>query len=363
MESYNSWWDRTNSIWYERSGTKEIIDLKQEVNKKSQAFEEASTAVTTARKTLDQQLNQWERISGQHLQLLQRKEYWNANDAAQFATLVQEELTTKHALEDAKKHLSKVEQYCTECQWEFMNAMRKRYQEEQLWQDKWRLLGTYGTWALIGLNTVIFLISQYVSQKRETNRLLAIQQMMTEQVLVLQQQLLLNQGDNDNDDSRHESKDIQSSESNDLDPVISSSLIEEQKEGKEDRKDPDPKPDPKPDPDPTEHTNVTTMDEMTGIAKLYNIITLRILGHDMKIPTWLWNPNRIQTPPDDSLSHETNSQTQPHPRLGFLKQATLMLPSRSTEYHVPSVLLGASVTSAVALFVAAVLIPKQRPRS
>eukprot|EP00562_Extubocellulus_spinifer_P018890 CAMPEP_0178601730 /NCGR_PEP_ID=MMETSP0697-20121206/34548_1 /TAXON_ID=265572 /ORGANISM="Extubocellulus spinifer, Strain CCMP396" /LENGTH=146 /DNA_ID=CAMNT_0020239817 /DNA_START=1 /DNA_END=439 /DNA_ORIENTATION=- len=38
-----------------------------------------------------------------------------------------------------------------------MDAMRKRYHEEQIWNDRWRVLGVYGTWGLIALNSVLFL--------------------------------------------------------------------------------------------------------------------------------------------------------------------------------------------------------------
>jgi uncharacterized protein (UPF0333 family) len=54
---------------------------------------------------------------------------------------------------------------------EYMNNLRKRYHEEQVWTDKWRILSTYGTWGLIGLNSIVFLVSQYMFRQREVQRM------------------------------------------------------------------------------------------------------------------------------------------------------------------------------------------------
>jgi hypothetical protein len=55
-----------------------------------------------------------------------------------------------------------------------MDALRHKYQEEQAWQDRWRVLGTFGTWGLIGLNSLVFLASQVLFYRREARRLVAL---------------------------------------------------------------------------------------------------------------------------------------------------------------------------------------------
>jgi hypothetical protein len=61
-----------------------------------------------------------------------------------------------------------------------MNRMRRRYHEEQIWQDQWRVLGTYGTWSLIVLNSCVFLGSQYFLRMRENARMKAIEELIRE---------------------------------------------------------------------------------------------------------------------------------------------------------------------------------------
>lgn len=170
--------ERLQDLWYERSGTSEILALKESVNDASLAFDQASTKVTLARRHLDTSIKEWEQTSGQHLQLLQRRESWNADDAQKFATLISQEISTRKALEQARKDLALSEATLSQRQLEYMNRMRRRYHEEQIWQDQWRVLGTYGTWSLIVLNSVVFLGSQYFLQQREMARMKAIEELV-----------------------------------------------------------------------------------------------------------------------------------------------------------------------------------------
>jgi hypothetical protein len=173
-----SFLERLQDLWYERSGTSEIIALKESVNEASLEFDQASTKVTFARRHLDESLRKWERTSGQHLQLLQRRESWNQNDAQEFANLVSQEITNRNALEQARKDLARTEETLSKKQLEYMNRMRRRYHEEQIWQDQWRVLGTYGTWSLIVLNSCVFLASQYFLRLRENARMKAIEELI-----------------------------------------------------------------------------------------------------------------------------------------------------------------------------------------
>lgn len=169
--SSSTWLDQVLSIWNDRSGTTEVLHLKQQVSTKSQAFDEATIRVTNARRKLDDCTLQWERASGMHLQLLQRRESWTEEDAQQFATLVGKEVKHRTEMEQARTELASAESHLSSCQLDYMNAMRKRYHEEQIWQDQWRVLGTYGTWSLIVLNSFIFLASQAFHYRRENQKM------------------------------------------------------------------------------------------------------------------------------------------------------------------------------------------------
>jgi hypothetical protein len=172
------YYDKAFQFISERSGSSEILQLKESVNHAGLAFDKASAAVTLARRKLDETLRTWERTSGQHMQLLQRRESWTPSDAQQFADLVTTEITSRHELEFCRKNLAQSEESLTRSQLDYINKMRKRYHEENMWQDQWRVIGTYGTWILIGLNSCVFLGSQYNLRLRETERMETIKQLL-----------------------------------------------------------------------------------------------------------------------------------------------------------------------------------------
>ena len=174
------YYDKFYRLWSERSGTSEILDLKESVNAAGAAFDTASAAVTTNRRDLDDALRKWERASGLHIQLLQRRESWTPEDAQRFADFVSLEITSKAELEQARHDLGRSEELLTKSQLDYINKMRRRYHEEQIWQDQWRVLGTYGTWTLICLNSCVFLGSQFFQRRRERDRTETIERWIRE---------------------------------------------------------------------------------------------------------------------------------------------------------------------------------------
>eukprot|EP00536_Pseudo-nitzschia_multiseries_P005644 jgi/Psemu1/323981/estExt_fgenesh1_pg.C_1080021 len=177
---FTSYYDRAHRLWSDRSGMSEIYELKQSVDTAGASYDLASAEVTKNRRDLDGALRKWETASGQHLQLLQRRESWTADDAQRFADFVALEITSRAELEQAKHVLARSEEALTRAQLDYINKMRRRYHEEQIWQDQWRVLGTYGTWSLIVLNSCVFLGSQYFQRRRERERMDTIAQLIAE---------------------------------------------------------------------------------------------------------------------------------------------------------------------------------------
>mmetsp|Transcript_38461 Transcript_38461/g.43945 ORF Transcript_38461/g.43945 Transcript_38461/m.43945 type:complete len:498 (-) Transcript_38461:92-1585(-) len=172
------YYDRIFRFWSERSGSSEILQLKESVNNAGLAFDKVSADVLLARKKLDDALRTWELASGRHMQLLQRRESWTPEDAQRFADLVTFEITSRSKLEQRRQNLAQSEESLTKSQLNYINKMRKRYHEENIWQDQWRVLGTYGTWTLIVLNSFVFLGSQYFLRLRETERMETIERLV-----------------------------------------------------------------------------------------------------------------------------------------------------------------------------------------
>ena len=181
------WLSRCLNLWEQQSGTREIQQLKHNVNLSSSEFDAKQHQVSQARDAVDRALRAFEHSQLQHTRLLQSRDKWTSAEALEFARLLEEEVRVRSTLESAKKDLSKLENEQLEAMHKYMSDLRRRYHEEQLWQDKWRVYSTLGTWGLIVLNTAVFLISQYMARLREGHRMREIQD-------YIRQSLLTNEG-------------------------------------------------------------------------------------------------------------------------------------------------------------------------
>ena len=135
-----------------------------------------------ARAALDVAMETFENSQLQHTQLLRSRDTWTSAQAYEFAKLLEKEIDIRKDLEIAKKTLASLEAEQLTSMQSYMNHLRRRYHEEQVWQDKWRVYSTYGTWILIGLNTMVFLLSQYMTRLRETQRMKDIQEMVYQSI-------------------------------------------------------------------------------------------------------------------------------------------------------------------------------------
>jgi len=173
--SLPAWLTHYLTLWEEQSGTHEILQLKQNVNTSSLDFDTKQRQVTLARSTVDKALQSFESSQLKHTRLLQTRDRWTSLEAMEFAKILEEEVQVRLELEVARKELTLLEQAQLDTMHRYMSDLRKRYQEEQLWQDKWRVYSTYGTWGLIVLNSIVFMISQYMVRLRENRRMKEIQ--------------------------------------------------------------------------------------------------------------------------------------------------------------------------------------------
>ena len=173
-----SLFDRLKTLYNESSGENELSLLKQHVTTASRQFDDAVRSVQTARLALEKVTSTYDDVNKRHSALLMRRDQWDADDATSFATLTAEEVQARKALAAAREALRKAEDDVSSRQVDYIDAMRRRYHEEQIWQDRWRVLGTYGTWTLIGLNSVIFLGGQFFHYRREATRLKRIEDLI-----------------------------------------------------------------------------------------------------------------------------------------------------------------------------------------
>jgi len=174
---------------FEKStGEVELSKLKKSVQKASEKFDKAVEAVSQCRTEVETAQKVHEDAHAQYTQILLRRDQWNGtSDPAAFVELTAKEVETRQLLAKSRDSLRNHEKEANICQRDYMNIMRQRYHEEQMWQEKWRMWATYGTWSLIVLNGFIFIGSQLFHQRREYLRLKAMEEMITSKLQSLQQ--------------------------------------------------------------------------------------------------------------------------------------------------------------------------------
>lgn len=93
-------------------------------------------------------------------ELLQRKHAWTTNDLERFTALYRSDHANEQAESAAQEHLVAVERNAEEAATKLSASILARYHEEQIWSDKIRRMSTWGTWGLMGVNILLFLVFQ-----------------------------------------------------------------------------------------------------------------------------------------------------------------------------------------------------------
>ena len=104
-------------------------------------------------------------------ELLQRKSSWTPQELKQFTDLYQADATNSANEKSLKEKLAREEAAETKLEDELYRAILTRYHEEQIWSDKIRRTSTWGTFLLMGMNIVLFLIFQLLLEPWKRRRL------------------------------------------------------------------------------------------------------------------------------------------------------------------------------------------------
>ncbi|KAK0391358.1 hypothetical protein NLU13_0859 [Sarocladium strictum] len=103
--------------------------------------------------------------------LLARKDGWTPTDLERFTELYR----TDHVLEGevvaAQEALTEAEAEEQSLGQKLNAGILKRYHEEQIWSDRIRRASTWGTWGLMGMNVLLFLVLQFVAEPWKRKRL------------------------------------------------------------------------------------------------------------------------------------------------------------------------------------------------
>lgn len=93
--------------------------------------------------------------------LLARKDSWDPVDLERFTALYRNDHGNEAAVQDAQSKLAETEREAELAATQLSSSILSRYHEEQIWSDKIRRMSTWGTWGLMGVNVLLFLVFQF----------------------------------------------------------------------------------------------------------------------------------------------------------------------------------------------------------
>jgi sensitive to high expression protein 9 len=93
--------------------------------------------------------------------LLARKDTWTPADLERFTSLYRSDHGNEHAVQEAATKLADAERAAEQAASKLSSSILSRYHEEQIWSDKIRRMSTWGTWGLMGVNVLLFLVFQF----------------------------------------------------------------------------------------------------------------------------------------------------------------------------------------------------------
>lgn len=103
--------------------------------------------------------------------LLQRKHNWSPSDLERFTSIYRSDHANEQEEQRAHDELGRCERAAEEASNALAKSILARYHEEQIWSDKIRQMSTWGTWGLMGVNVLLFLIFQVAVEPWRRKRL------------------------------------------------------------------------------------------------------------------------------------------------------------------------------------------------
>lgn len=163
---------RVSQLINQATGYETCERLKRVVQEADRDFQRLKDELHHARATFEVAIQSRSQCQKDLNSLLQRKQSWSDEDLHRFTELYRKEMRLEQGEAEAKASHQQLEVAVDRAHQKLMDALRERYQEEQLWSDKIRRVSTYGTVSLMMLNLLLFLLIQLVLEPRKRQRLL-----------------------------------------------------------------------------------------------------------------------------------------------------------------------------------------------
>ncbi|KAI9894618.1 MAG: sensitivity to high expression protein she9 [Vezdaea aestivalis] len=103
--------------------------------------------------------------------LLQRRSTWSSAELERFTELYRSDHENEQEEAGRGKELAEAERMAEEVAERLSRDILARYHEEQIWSDKIRRMSTWGTWGLMGVNVLLFMVFQIAVEPWRRKRL------------------------------------------------------------------------------------------------------------------------------------------------------------------------------------------------
>ncbi|WEW57733.1 sensitivity to high expression protein she9 [Emydomyces testavorans] len=153
------------------TGYSAIEKLKQEILVQEEHVRQTRARVREAKDAYSTAINRRSASQREVNELLQRKHAWTPTDLERFTSLYRSDHANERAETEAQEALILAEQEAEEAAAHLSKSILSRYHEEQIWSDKIRRMSTWGTWGLMGVNVLLFLIFQVAVEPWRRKRL------------------------------------------------------------------------------------------------------------------------------------------------------------------------------------------------
>ncbi|KAH1951614.1 sensitivity to high expression protein she9 [Aspergillus fumigatus] len=153
------------------TGYSAIEALKKDIQLQEERLREARQRVREAKNAYAAAINRRSASQREVNELLQRKHAWSAADLERFTHLYRNDHTNEVAEMETQEALSAAERESEEAAAQLSKSILSRYHEEQVWSDKIRRMSTWGTWGLMGVNVLLFLVFQIAVEPWRRKRL------------------------------------------------------------------------------------------------------------------------------------------------------------------------------------------------
>ncbi|KAL4883249.1 Mdm33 family-domain-containing protein [Aspergillus karnatakaensis] len=153
------------------TGYSSIEALKRSIQEQEERLRAARLQVRTAKDAYAAAINRRSTSQREVNELLQRKHAWSPSDLERFTHLYRNDHANEVAENETQEALSLAERESEEAAAQLTKNILSRYHEEQVWSDKIRRMSTWGTWGLMGVNVLLFLIFQVAVEPWRRKRL------------------------------------------------------------------------------------------------------------------------------------------------------------------------------------------------